>query len=293
MATQKETAEKTYFGFGTQEKDYQKRALEALPILVRQAKSKQTIYYSDLARELNMPNPRNLNYVLGAIGNELLMLGEKWGIKIPPLQCLVVNKNLELPGEGIDYFLTDKIDFKNKTNQQRRILIQLLLDDVFSFDRWNQVLSNYGLTEAKSNYFIRNKEIIYSHSYGKGGESNEHKELKDYVLNNPSVIGIKSRIDGVIEYPLPTHDTIDIVFKGKDEIIGVEVKSIISDDNDIIRGMFQCIKYQVLLEAEQKIQGNQVNIRIVLAIAGVLNKDLTEIKNTLGIEVIENITNKA
>lgn len=220
------------------------------------------------------------------------MLGEKWGIKIPPLQCLVINKNLELPGEGIDYFLADKIDFKNKTNQQRRILIQLLLDDVFSFDRWDQVLSNYGLPEDKSNYFVRNKGIIYSHSYGKGGESNEHKVLKDYVLKNPSIVGIKSKVDSVIEYPLPTQDTIDVVFKGKDEIIGVEVKSIISDDNDIIRGMFQCIKYQALLEAEQKIQGNQVNIRMVLAIGGVLIKDLIEIKNTLGIEVVESITNK-
>jgi alkylated DNA nucleotide flippase Atl1 len=46
------------------EKLYQKRAKTALPYLVRQAKAGQKIYYSDLAKEIGMPNPRNLNYVL-------------------------------------------------------------------------------------------------------------------------------------------------------------------------------------------------------------------------------------
>lgn len=43
---------------------YQIRAREALPLLVRQAHSAQTIFYSDLAAELKMPNPRNLNLFL-------------------------------------------------------------------------------------------------------------------------------------------------------------------------------------------------------------------------------------
>jgi hypothetical protein len=43
------------------EKLYQERARLTLPYLVRQAKAGQTIYYSDLAKEINIPNPRNLN----------------------------------------------------------------------------------------------------------------------------------------------------------------------------------------------------------------------------------------
>lgn len=46
---------------------YQIRAREALPVLTRQAHSAQTIFYSDLAAELKIPNPHNLNYVLGCI----------------------------------------------------------------------------------------------------------------------------------------------------------------------------------------------------------------------------------
>src|ERR1700733_23901 len=43
---------------------YLERARDAFPMLVRQAHARQTIFYSDLAGELNMSNPRNLNYVL-------------------------------------------------------------------------------------------------------------------------------------------------------------------------------------------------------------------------------------
>ena len=43
------------------EKLYLERAKVTLPYLVRQAKAGQTIYYSDLAKEVGIPNPRNLN----------------------------------------------------------------------------------------------------------------------------------------------------------------------------------------------------------------------------------------
>jgi len=47
---------------------YQERARAALPLLVRQGHAESPIYYSELAVELGMPNPRNLNFVLGSIG---------------------------------------------------------------------------------------------------------------------------------------------------------------------------------------------------------------------------------
>ena len=52
----------------------------------------QKITYSDLADELGMPNPRNLNYVLGLIGNELYNLSKEWNEEVPPIQSIVVNK---------------------------------------------------------------------------------------------------------------------------------------------------------------------------------------------------------
>lgn len=58
------------------DKLYQQRARLALPYLVRQAKANKKIYYSDLAHEVDMPNARNLNYVLGEIGTALESLAK-------------------------------------------------------------------------------------------------------------------------------------------------------------------------------------------------------------------------
>lgn len=66
------------------DKLYQQRARKALPFLVRQAIVGETIFYSDLAEELEMPNARNLNYVLGCIGTTLEELAEETEEEIPP-----------------------------------------------------------------------------------------------------------------------------------------------------------------------------------------------------------------
>ena len=86
---------------------YQLRARQALPLLVRQAEAAQQISYSHLAEELSMPNPRNLNYPLGSIGLTIENLSKAWKEKIPPIQCLVVNKSTGIPGEGAGWFLRD------------------------------------------------------------------------------------------------------------------------------------------------------------------------------------------
>ena len=108
------------------DKLYQQRARKILPILVRQAKVAQKIYYSDLAREVGISNPRNLNYPLGSIGNALKSLSRKWGIDIPQIQCIVVNRSTGLPGEGYGEFI-DRLDFKKLSTKQRGEIVNRIL----------------------------------------------------------------------------------------------------------------------------------------------------------------------
>jgi len=86
------------------EKLYQLRADKALPILVRQAVAGQPITYKDIAQEIVMPNPRNLNMILGYIGEKLIKIGKDSNRDIPPINCLVINKDTGLPGRGIGWF---------------------------------------------------------------------------------------------------------------------------------------------------------------------------------------------
>jgi hypothetical protein len=120
------------------DKLYQERARAAFPLLVRQAEAGVSIVYSDLAAELGMPNARNLNYVLGSVGQTLENLSAQWGEKIPPLQCLVVNKVTGLPGEGIGWFILKKAEFAALPLRQRREIVQAELQRIFAYRRWRE-----------------------------------------------------------------------------------------------------------------------------------------------------------
>ena len=127
--------------------------------------------------------------------------------------------------------------------------------------------------------------------YGRGGgESEQHKKFKAFISKNPSVLRLSADLaNGQQEYSLPSADTVDVLFTDKDLKIGVEVKSSISNTADILRGLFQCVKYKHLIEAEQTVNDEFPNSRIILALQGQFPDELTLVKNLLGIEVIDEI----
>jgi hypothetical protein len=64
------------------------------------------------------------------------------------------------------------------------------------------------------------------------------------------------------------------------------VKGPISDEADVIRGMFQCAKYLALMEATQKTLQLGLNSRVILAIGREFPVSLNSRKLVLGPEVI-------
>lgn len=281
-----ETGKKTFNADINGDKLYQKRAKKALPILVRQAKAEQPIYYSDLAEEIGMPNPRNLNYVLGAIGNTLINLGKIYNEEIPLINVLVVNKNNSLPGEGIRYFIKDKEDFEKSSNKEKRRLLNLYLSDVFNYRKWDKVLKDLSLDPAK---IQKIKKTTKNEASAEKGESPEHEKFKIFISNHPELFEIIKLQNVHIEYIFPSQDAIDVLFKTNNTWIGIEVKSHISDVEDILRGLFQCVKYKALIEAVQMTQNMKPNMEVFLALENNFPDALLSIKNILGINVKDNI----
>lgn len=270
------------------EKAYQVRARAALPLLVRQAKAGAPIFYSDLAEELGMPNPRNLNYVLGSIGQSLERLSKSWKHKVPPIQCLVVNKNSGLPGEGIGWFLVKKEDFATLSLRQKRAIVEAELQNVFSYTHWNDVLKTLELEPTTSDFspFVTKA----TGGFG-GGESEDHKALKAYVALNPTVIKLSANTpNGITEFPLPSGDSLDVSFNGKKVWIAAEVKSSISTEGDIVRGLFQCVKYRAVMEAVLLTESKPQNARALLVLESKFPKSLIPLRNMLGVEVVEGVS---
>jgi hypothetical protein len=281
------TAAIARFGLLGGDELYQVRARKTLPYLVKQAKAGQTICYSDLAKLIEIPNPRNLNYILGAIGNALLELAEDLGIEeIPPIQCVVVGKNDGLPGEGVGWFISAK-DFAKLPKGQQKIIVDKELAKIYTYQKWDWVLHQLSLEPIDTEI---QDELEKAKKFRGGGESDSHREFKEFVSKNPSVLGLKHSLkNGSMEYKLPSADTIDVLFDDMGLRIGVEVKSKISGTEDILRGIFQCVKYKHLIEAEQIVNNTLPNCRVLLALEGKLPKKLLVVKNLLGIEVVDDI----
>lgn len=269
------------------DKLYQTRARTVLPILVRQAEAGTPIVYSALAEEVGIPNPRNLNFVLGSIGTTLENLSKAWKQKVPPIQCLVVNKNTGLPGEGIGWFLVKKEEFSSLSRRQQRAIVEAELQHVYAYKHWREVLSVLSLAPTEVDF---SGQITEAAAFGGGGESEVHRRLKEYVAKNPSVVGLPNGTPtGVTEFALASGDAADVYFQDKTDWVAVEVKSAISNDADITRGLFQCVKYKAVLEAMQLSSGLPQNARAILALESELPAMLISLKNVLGVEVVGSV----
>lgn len=264
---------------------YQRRAREVLPILVRQAKAGQPIYYEDLANEVDMPNPRNLNYPLGCIGDALNDLSDEWEDKIPHIQALVRNQHTDLPGPGFDGFLEAKGE-RWSNPKERRAIIEGYWARIAAYPYWDDVLDALKLAPTPTDL----TPIIAQAGRRGGGEGPEHLALKNFVCANPQLVGLKfGDLPGEPECPLPSGDCVDVVFAQKRRIHAVEVKPAGSGLEDITRGLFQCVKYRAVLTARAGYEHDDRAITACLALGGPLPPALIPLRNSLGIEVFESI----
>lgn len=81
--------------------------------------------------------------------------------------------------------------------------------------------------------------------YGKGGESDKHLKLKEYISKYPERIGLSKSTSSSIEYPFPTGDRVDIMMVsniGIRYVIEIELEG----ENNLLIGAKQLIKYRAL-----------------------------------------------
>ncbi len=267
------------------EKPYQKRARRALPILIRQAKAEQTISYTDLATELGMSNPRTLNFPLGCIGKELNRLGRVWRSEIPHIQALVVSKGTSVPGTGFDEFLRGRGRTWNSP-EDRKAIMENYVSEIAHYPHWDRVLAELKLEPATSKL----DAVIEKATSRRGGEGPEHRALKEFVSQHPNCVGLSARsAEGLVEAPLPSGDSIDVLFHRPSRIVAVEVKPTHAPLHDISRGLFQCVKYRAVLQARADFQSDVRKIDAFLVLGGAFPKELFPLKNSLGVVVFEHV----
>lgn len=248
------------------------------------------ITYGALAKKVGYPEPHTGHLFGKNIGETLGVMGHMFdnividGEKVPLLQTLVVRQGKKLPSDGLKEF---NKTYPQLSDKKKKDFIFAEYKKIFKFgDRWKKVLEELGIrqpTTAQSKRTIGNN--LYN-PYGSEG-SQEHIALRDFIAKNPSIIGLNVDGKGITEYPLKSGDIIDVVFETDDLIVGVEVKSRKSGNDDHERGLYQCVKYSAVLEAENKTEGKQRKTYCVLVLEGKLSSLLRRVQRNLEIEVIE------
>ena len=266
-----------------------KHVTTSIPILIRWAKSGTTTNtYGDLIKELGMTRFSGIGYVLGSIDDVLKALGKKINQDIPTLNALVCGKN-GLPSYGFEYI---NQQYPSMSIADQKLYVDGVNKKTVDYPNWDVVLQLLGLkpsivTSAKD------EDSIRSGKYHGSGESPKHKALKEFIFAHPESIGIRNIVKSDTEYILLSGDRLDVYFEQQDGTrIAVEVKSAVSPDDDILRGLYQCVKYKAILNAENKAHGNVSNTRSILVIECNLSESNQQVKDSLGINVIEGFKTK-
>ena len=218
-------------------------------------------------------------FFLHALDAETGVPLENWGRPVPLIQALVINKSSKRPGAGFAIFAPDEKDFDQATWRRLR-------DEVWDFPDWGEVLDALELSRA----VVELPPVDEISAHGGGGEGAEHKRLKEAVSVNPQWSGLPNSLSpGKVEASLYSGDSLDVLFSDSNRRIAVEVKGASAPVGEVIRGLFQCVKYEAVLDAEARVAGSRADCEAVLALGGSFPGELTPLRHTLGVRVFENL----
>ncbi len=259
-------------------------ALKMIPVLIRWAIGAwdKPHYYSDLSAAVGHKT-NQIGNVMGVIQDIIDNLQKKSGKNIPTLNSLVSSKSTGLPSDGFDYVIKN---YSKLSDDSKKGEVKQLNLEAHRYE-WGWVLDALGLKPAK---IFTSEELskLKSSSHGSGGEGEEHNSIKKFICEHPESIGINDVLLSKIEYDLLSGDRLDVYFECKrNRHVAVEVKPSSSSEFDVTRGIFQCVKYQAIMDAERVANYGNYNNEVILVLAGLMSPKNKQLANDLTIKYIE------
>lgn len=154
-----------------------------------------------------------------------------------------------LKDESVALILTDLKD--TVRDEKTRIVVHNLLEANFS---------DIDVPRTTRHRKSRTSTVFALRKYGRGGEGQKHKQLKEWIAQHPEQIGITNVKKTTIEYSFCCGDTVDILFELEDDNdIVVEIETI-----DPMPGCHQAIKYRALRCAQRGIPLDSKQVKAYL-----------------------------
>jgi hypothetical protein len=181
----------------------------------------------------------------------------------PLINLLVVNQRTGEPSRGADYFLRKRFRLQDGPigAKRRRRLIEKAASTVYAYPDWPSFY--YKLFRSKPpasdpTGLIAGTEVdgmppaTASGRFGGQAESPDHKRLKQYVHDHPECVGAPKRpTQRKQELMLLSGDEVDVFFSKNNLAYLIELKSARSSEEDLLREVYQCIKYRAVFVAQR------------------------------------------
>lgn len=222
------------------------------------------VTYGAIARllEVKLRIPRVFPTHIGSVAGRMMNLILDEDPDAPLINALVTRPN-GIPGKGFGGYYNNRIRRDgertwDKLPLRRKLkVVAKVRAEVRRYPNWDALYAElFGAAPPKAPKAKRYKErdgkpAETDRPFGKG-ESPEHKRLKDWAVENPVALGLAKGFEGTPEKGLLSGDRIDVLFTDGASFAAVEVKSILSTDDDLRRGIYQCVKYRAVVEAQER-----------------------------------------
>lgn len=232
--------------------------------LIDAAQQRATLAYGEAKQRLEADEgfgPIGRATRVGLTGGTLMEHFHEFDERLPLLNVLLVLQNGRLPSDGAGPFLAKRFgvprlankDFRKMNPAQWRHFSEKAADEVYAFSDWPKIYKRvYGFDWRPSGVF--NSTKIGSEKdgipRGRGGEGPHHEALRLWVKRYPRKVAPSLTVDrSETEADLPSGDRVDVVYYAGSRTIAIEVKSRDSNEADLTRGVFQCVKYLAVLKA--------------------------------------------
>ena len=136
-------------------------------------------------------------------------------------------------------------------------------------------------------YYQNTIALPNPNKFSRGQESESHKSLKIWVAKNPKFFKEYGNFkDGNVEKMISSGDRLDVLFKNRERYLGIEVKVLSSHESEVMRGIYQCIKYRYVLRAMQLSKGTPPNADAILVLDGPPPRPVSQIANRLQVVIL-------
>lgn len=226
--------------------------------------AKATITYGEIADRLRADVsinskvfPTHIGQVVGTLMDRILEVDGS----APFINFLVVNQETRQPSEGADSFLRDRFHLLSGPipPKLRMRLVAESVSAAYAYPGWPNIYERLfkakppDIDPASVVFGTEIDPVSPSSRGGFGGpaESKEHRRLKEHIHSHPEVIGAPAQPNqSKKELLLLSGDEVDVFFEHGKAAYLVEVKSIRSSEPDLKRGIYQCVKYRAVFEAQ-------------------------------------------